>query len=303
MDNQLYEIYRNSEEYKLWPINKEPFLNIVTGKHKNDINNETKVFKEYVGDDLAGYISIKVRESKGVICFLFVGKNHRNNGIGSKLLKQAQEHFRGKGVKEVLFGAGAGSYIFPGLPKNLNVEGFFKELGFEVTDKGLIDMYQDITNWNLPAGILEMMEEKGVKIAMSTREVAEKIVEFTKENFPNWYEYYRSDMEEERFSEVFYASIEDEIVGISELWMGECNWKLLFEGSVGGGAALGVSEKHRGKGIGLAMKAWGTQKIKEQGIKYVWIGWTYAVDFYRKLGFEVWREYWSVRKEIDPSNS
>ena len=156
-------------------------------------------------------------------------------------------------------------------------------------------MYQDITNWSADNNIFKKIYEKGIIIKYSNETVADKIIDFSKENFPNWYEYYKKDMEEKNFDKVFYAAIDNEIVGISNLWIGDCTWDLLFESNVGGGGALGVSEKHRGQGIGIAMKTWGTQRIKEKGIKYIWIGWTYAIDFYKKLGFKVWREYLKVK--------
>lgn len=291
MNKELFNAYRDAKEYEVWPLKEEVFVNTIYGKHKNDINNQTKVFTEEIEGKLVGFISCKVRDTKGVITFIFVKEEFRLKGIGSKLLKQSIDWLKINGSNEAVFGAGAGSYIFPGIPKNLRIEGFFRKNGFEVTDDGLVDMFQDITSWKAPEEIFNQAENKGVKIQFSNKESANKIVEFAKENFPNWYEYYKQDMGNEKYDKVFYASIQGEVVGISKLWMGDCTWDLLFENNVGGGGALGVSEKHRGKGIGLAMKAWGTKRIKDKGIKYIWIGWTYAIDFYKNLGFEVWREY------------
>lgn len=292
MDISLFEIYKQSHEYTLWPLKEDKFLSILYGTDSSDINNQTKVFTHIESNNTVGFISTKIKDNKGVIVFLFVSPESRLKGVGTSLLKQSLEWFKQNDVHEIALGAKAGSYIFPGLPKNLGIEGFFKKNGFEISDDGLVDMYQDITNWDVPQSVFDSVESENVKINFSNEKVAKDIVEFTKNNFPNWYDNYKFDMERKKYEKVFYASIGDEIVGISKLWVGDCVWDLLFENNVGGGGALGVSEKHRGKGIGLAMKAWGTIKIKEKGIKYVWIGWTYAVDFYKKLGFKVWREYY-----------
>lgn len=298
MRKELFNIYKNSKEYKIWPLKEDVFLNIINGNHKNDIDNQTKIFSKKIDNTTVGFISCKIKEDRGSIVFIFIDKRHRFKGLGSKLLKKSIEWFKTNKVKEITFGSGAGSYMFPGLPKNLEIEDFFRKNGFVISDDGLVDMYQDITNWEFPKDLLDKVEKEGVTIQFSSKDVGGKIMRFTKENFPNWYEYYKQDMENEDFHSVFYASINDEIVGISKLWIGDCTWDLLFENSIGGGGALGVSEKHRGKEIGLAMKAWGTQKVKERGVKYVWIGWTYAIDFYKKLGFEVWREYFKVKMVI-----
>lgn len=295
MNQGLFELYKNSEEFKIWPLKENTFLETIYGKHKDDFQNETKVFECEIDNEDIGFISCKIRDKKGVITFLFVDSEHRLKGFGSSLIKEALGWFKDKNITEIVFGAGSGSYIFPGLPKNLQIEEFFKKNGFDVKEDGLVDMYQDISDWSVDKSVFEKVKNEGINIDFSNEKVAGKIVEFAKINFPNWYEYYKIDMERKKFKSVFYASIGNEIVGISKLWVGDCTWDLLFENNVGGGGALGVSEKHRGKGIGLAMKAWGTQKIKEKGIKYVWIGWTYAIDFYKKLGFKVWREYFKVK--------
>jgi beta-N-acetylhexosaminidase len=299
MDKDLFNIYKNSKEYETWPLKEDAFLKTIYGTHKNDTNNETEVFTLEVEGKVVGFVSCKIKNSKGVVAFLFVEEMHRLNSIGSNLLIQSLEWFKANNVDEVVLGAGAGSYIFPGLPKNLHIENFFKKNGFELIDDGLVDMYQDISKWKVLKDIFESVKKENVNIDFSSEKVADQIVVFAKNSFPNWYDYYKSDMEEKNYDKVFYASINDEIVGISKLWIGDCTWDLLFENNVGGGGALGISEKHRGKGIGLAMKAWGTQKIKEKGIKYVWIGWTYEIAFYKKLGFEVWREYYNAKLRIN----
>jgi GNAT superfamily N-acetyltransferase len=252
MDSKLFKLYRNSSEYGVWPLKEETFFKTIYGIHKNDKDNQTKVFTSEREGKLVGYISCKVKNSKGVITFIFVDKAHRFVGIGSNLFDQAIDWFKTNTVKEVVLGAGAGSYVYPGLPKNLQIENFFKKVGFEIIDDGLVDMYQDITNWQVSTEIFERIKKENVKIDFSNEKIARKIVQLAKNNFPDWYEYYKSDMEEKKYGKVFYASINDEIVGISKLWVGDCTWDLLFENNVGGGGALGVSEKQRGKGVGLA---------------------------------------------------
>ena len=297
--NMTYQIYKNSEDFQLWPIDEVKFVEILHGLSKYDKDVTTEVFMSKDSKfTLQGFLTAKVKDDKGVITFIFVSKEFRKQGMGRKLMNQALEFFKAEGVKKIYVGAKIGSYFWPGIPKNLNCEKFFEKFGFEVKDEGLVDMYQDISNYIPPTGAYDALTKENVNIAYATEESGQKILEFAKVNFPNWYDYYKNHIDNGEFENVFYASINDEVVGVSVLWQNDCNWKILFENNVGGGGALGVAEKWQGKSIGLAMKSWGTERIKEKGIKYVWISWTYAIDFYKKLGFEVWREYFMGKKTI-----
>ena len=286
--SHLFSIYKASAEYTLWPIKEERFIKILTGV--GDTNTTIRIFSLGNAFILCKYKETD-EENKGRIIFLFVSKKDRKKGIGTQLLEQGIEWLKSKGATEIKCGGGAGSYFWPAIPKNLDCKEFFVKNGFEVEDNGPVDMSQDITNFVVPKGVDDSLKENKVEIEFSSKEWADEILKFTKENFPNWYDYYEQHLKNEEYDKVFFAHKDKEIIGISELWIGDCNWDLLFENNVGGGGALGISEEWRGKGIGLAMKSYGTELLRDKGIKYVWIGWTYEIDFYKKLGFKVWREF------------
>ena len=190
-----------------------------------------------------------------------------------------------------------GSYFWPGVPENLpSLQNFLKKEGF-VLSEGPVDMSADITNFSAQTNVYKTLDENGVTIEFASERYKDQILKFTKENFSNWYEYYLDDLTKGKYDEIFFAHKGDEIIAISKLWIGG-NWDLLFENNVGGGGALGVSEKWRGKGIGLAMKTWGTEILRDKGVKYVWIGWTSSIGFYEKLGFRVWRRYFNAELDI-----
>lgn len=72
----------------------------------------------------------------------------------------------------------------------------------------------------------------------------------------------------------------------------------MFDNNVGGGGDLGVDPKWRGKGIGLAMKSWGMEVLKAEGVKYCWVAWTHVPGFYEKLGFKLWRKYFKASLKL-----
>lgn len=293
--SEAYDIYKSSKEYDLWPTSESKFLDVLYGK--SDTGNKTKVFTELANNEVVGFMSIKTKfsgvEKRASIVSIFVKENLRNKGIGHKLLQEGISWLKSEKVTSVKFGTSAGSYFWPGIPENLiSLHSFLESEGFLITD-GPVDMCSEITNFTVPANTYKGLEENGVTIEFSTREYKDQILEFTKKNFPDWYEYYLEDLTKEKFNNIFFARKGDEIIAISKLWIGG-NWDLLFGNSVGGGGALGVSKEWRGKGMGLAMKSWGTEILKDKGIKYVWVGWTYSTGFYEKLGFTVWRKYFNA---------
>jgi GNAT superfamily N-acetyltransferase len=293
MNASTYKIFKSSKEYALWSMKEQKFLDILYGN--NDLHNETKVICEESDNSLIGFISVKYKvigkEKRGVIVFLFVDEKYRGTGAGKKLLTAGVNWLKGKRVKEIKCGANAGSYFWPGIPENLNVANFFLKNGFQTTNDVVVDMFQDVTNFVAPSNIYLPLKENTVIIEYANEEYASKISDFVKADFPNWAEYYQESRIKEHPKNFFFAHKGDEIIGVSTLWIGNSNWDMLFENSVGGGGALGVSEKWRGKGVGSAMKCWGTEKIKSSGIKYVWVGWTSSISFYEKLGFKIWRKF------------
>lgn len=295
---ETFKLYETSEEYKLWPMSEEKFLRILYGTE--DQNNQTKVFTETVDSKLAGFVSMKskVVEGKltGVLTFIFVAPEFRSRGIGDKLFEAGINWLREQGIDKVKFGVLAGSYFWPGVPDNLpQLESFLQKKGFEIEQDGPVDMSGEITNFTPPEGTYDTLAENNVTIEYANADFKDRILQFAQENFPRWYEYYQQKLDNEEWDKVFFAHQGDKVIAISQLWIGDCNWEMLFENNVGGGGALGVSEEWRGKGIGLAMKSWGTEILRDKGIKYVWISWTSSVGFYEKLGFKVWRRYKNAR--------
>jgi predicted N-acetyltransferase YhbS len=55
------------------------------------------------------------------------------------------------------------------------------------------------------------------------------------------------------------------------------------------------AESLREQGIGLALAARATEIVRERGLARSYVGWTWLVDWYGKLGYRVWQEYIMAR--------
>ncbi|MCK9368582.1 GNAT family N-acetyltransferase [Candidatus Dojkabacteria bacterium] len=294
----LWKLYESSNSFKLWPVKKEKFLNILSGE--GDINDLTKIFVAKDNSEIIGYLVCKYSPNElesSTLVLIIIKKEYEKKGTGKELLTKLETFLKSINVKKIALG---NSYLWPGIPENLNCKDFFIKNGFVLQDEMPVDMARDTSNWTPPSGIYDCLDKYGVKIEFSNKEVAEDILDVLKKDFSDyeWYKFYKRDFDEGKYNNVFYAHKDKEIIAVSELWYKNCTWDLLFENNVGGGAVLGVVEDWRGKGIGLAMKTWGTERVKEMGAKYIYIGWTYEIDFYKRLGFEVWRRYYRGYKSI-----
>jgi predicted N-acetyltransferase YhbS len=69
-----------------------------------------------------------------------------------------------------------------------------------------------------------------------------------------------------------------------------------IHGSIG---PLGVDGSVRGGGLGLGLVAAGTAYLRQQGATFVTIDWTDLADFYGRLGYKPWKNYYMGSKELN----
>lgn len=90
----------------------------------------------------------------------------------------------------------------------------------------------------------------------------------------------------------------NEIVASATINFMDYKYQGLFDGVVGCGGILGVKRSERQKGLGIALKAKGMERLRENGAKYVVVQYTSEPDFYKKLGFKEFRNYHMLRIDI-----
>lgn len=295
----LYSQYSESDTYKKWPIDKQDFDRILFGQ--KDIDNQKTVLVAKHENEMVGYISVKYKvakdEKKAVIVFIFVTKNHRKKGIGSLLVQEGINWLRKREAKEVVVGGGAGSWFWPGIPENLHCNTFFEKNGFKIIDDTRVDMIMDLFRYTPPSNVYEALKKEEIKIRYANPEDQKEIVDFIDANFNSWAEHYEKAFKDGK-ERIFCAVKNGKVIASSLLWKGTCQWEKLFDNNVGGGGDLGVHPEWIGKGIGIAMKSWGMEILKEEGVKYCWVAWTHVPGFYEKLGFSVWRKYFKGSLDI-----
>lgn len=56
-------------------------------------------------------------------------------------------------------------------------------------------------------------------------------------------------------------------------------------------AAVGVDERFRGKGVGLALVVKAMENLRERGVEGVFVDDVHIDGFYERFGFETWWQY------------
>ena len=241
-------------------------------------------------------------ESTGWISLIYVSKQYRKNGIGSKLLEMSFEAFEALKIKKIYLGKDYQNF-FPGLPKDLkeNLD-WFKHRGFEA-------LYEtnDLINLNISTDLL--MKDSPFEYKLCTKELLPNLVQFMKNNFPGrWLkelnDYIKIGGNGNEY--VICTDSSNMIYGFCRI--GRFNtpiekiafsltWRNRFE-KLGGIGPLGVDSNFRRQHIAYNTIIKAMNILKEEGCKCLIIDWTNLLSFYRRFGFEIWKTYIYIEKNL-----
>lgn len=241
-------------------------------------------------------------EDVGWINFLFVKEGWRGKGIGSRLLKEAEESLREQGCTTIHLGRDV-QHFFPGVPLELteSIE-WFKGKGYQ-SGEVVFDMIQLVEDRQTN---FDMSMEPSFQIRRGKSGDEQALILFLQEAFPGRWEYeVRSLFERGGTAKQFvliwqgdrvrgFCRInrpDDEVIGSNVYW------SELYKGkAVGGIGPLGVSSQIRKNGLGLKIVKQAMKELKEDGVEVWMIDWTTLESFYNKLGFKKWKQYLQMSK-------
>lgn len=267
------------------------------------------------GEQLIGFAGTQVdrnaaptQERSGGIAVVLVHPDWQRQGIGTRLHAAALTWLRREGVRNLML-AGGGMYRFwPGIPADLpGAYDFFAACGWPLEpERRSCDLVRDLSDFELPLAMSAKLAEERVTIRPARREEVDDVLAFEHRHFPGWaagFDYMAALGDYVNLLVAFDA--EKGIVGTLMLhtpasrWLAaNITWKTMLGDSLGGISAVGVAESERGRGIGIGMVAVGCEVLRARGVENSHIDWTGIVDFYGKLGYTVWREYWMSRREL-----
>lgn len=265
------------------------------------IDNDHNVIGFIVTKKWQEQLDTKMSSRNSWIQVLLVDHRHRQNGIGTKLLKHAESALASSGLNKVVLGRDPWHY-FPGIPKQYGeVCAWFEKRGYQAqgSDYDLICQYDNPDNPPVQAG--------DVTFSILDKKDKDQLLEFLHRCFPGRWEYEAIHYFQKGGTgrEFLVLKKNNQIIGFCRINDGRSPfiaqnvyWAPLFNEELGGIGPLGIDANERKQGYGLAIVEAGVERLRNRNIDTIVIDWTGLVDFYNKLGYEVWKSYISLEKDI-----
>lgn len=247
-------------------------------------------------------IPVNIGAHIGWIQVLLVRSDYRKQGIGSTLLRMSESALKESGATEILLGRDPWHY-FPGIPAEyVQCAKWFKQRGYESigNDYDLIASYDETSTITKP-------EINNVEVVMLSIDEKDAFLQFLHRVFPGRWEYEAIHYFEKGGTGREFVILKKggEIIGFcrinddkSPMIAQNVYWAPLFSETLGGIGPLGIDQKERGNGYGLAVVQAGIYFLRERNIKRIVIDWTGLIDFYKKLNYQVWKDYLKYRKKL-----
>ena len=230
---------------------------------------------------------------KGVIAAIFVDKNSRGNGIGSKLLDKAEEHIRQQGNKTAVLG---GMVIYQGAPIAGDNISFFEKRGYQ-GEEITVNMAAKLADFD--ASKLDIYPAPDyIRFRYEKPEEHEKLLKAIESVEPNWVQYFSKPSPKSRIKTLIAEDIRSgAIAGFVTTEPNAATFEHdgLITGSMG---CVGVVPEYRRLGIGLRMVADGMQKLKEQRDQAVELTYIVLTDWYSRLGLTICSRQWMAKKKL-----
>ncbi|WP_316244937.1 GNAT family N-acetyltransferase [Oceanobacillus jeddahense] len=247
-------------------------------------------------------LDVGISNEIGWIQVLLVKQDQRNQGVGSTLLANAESQLQNDGVKQILLGRDPWHY-FPGIPVELEeTKAWFEHKGYKNTgtEHDMIRKYS-INDKIEPPNI------EGIECSVLELEDKKLFLDFLHRCFPGRWEYEAIHYFQNGGTGREFVILKkgQKIIGFCRMNDAKSNliaqnvyWAPLFKEELGGIGPLGVDEKERGQGYGLAVVEAGIYYLRKRGVSRIVIDWTGLVAFYNKLGYNVWKTYSAYNKDI-----
>ena len=217
------------------------------------------------------------------------------------LHEHAISSLKQRGVTQIQIGRGP-HYFWQGVPANLpDAWAFFQACGWQEVERSF-DLIQELADYATPPEVYERLNPT-ITISQAIPDDTAGILSFEEQHFPQWLRFFQLVLDHQAYADVVVArEVNQGIAGTALVidprspgWNDDIRWLSLLGESTGSIGTLGVAELLREQGIGLALAARATEIAGERGLKRSYLGWTWLVDWYGKLGYRVWREYIMTR--------
>jgi GNAT superfamily N-acetyltransferase len=242
------------------------------------------------------------RPGTGNISAILVDRAARRRGIGSLLLERVEGELASRGVFTLHLGRDT-YHFFPGAPESAGEDS--RALALFLDARGFAggamvhDLWADLAEVDpgarpaSAAGFASGPYEEGDRRGLE---------DFLARCFPGRWQADTLEALEAGMAPrdlvLLRAKAGGEVLGFSRIYDGESPllgpglyWRRLLGPSPGGLGPMGVDERYRGRGLGLALLGDCLAELSRRGVRRMAIDWTDLVGFYGKRGFGIWKSY------------
>ena len=294
-----------------YPLSERVFLQNTHGNHFYQPGDGLVARS---GDQLVGFCLTRVSgvtrppptPRQGVIVALLVDPDHRRRGVATALLAAAESRLQRQGVSQVAIARASPYRFWPGVPTDLTpARAFFAARDYE-TDGSAFDLVRNLADYAHPERVRETLAREGVRIEPAGEDDVTELLAFERREFSGWEGSTRLMCTVGDADHLIVVRDRGEIIGSCQTFSPASRfrsvnvvWERLLGADVGGMAAVGIAATHRGRGLGLALCAVASGILQRRGVGQCIVDWTGLLDFYGKLGYQPWREYWMASKQLD----
>lgn len=298
MSKAVYELFRRTLPFIV--RDEETALRII-GNKENKIIEERNTENQLIGVSVI---------HKNTILLLCVEESYRNQGIGSRLLKESEEAIMSAGYDEVTVGVGE-DYLMPGVPtsmryvpseneyldKDVNEDAsrFFEKRGYVHSwDCNCFDMKFPLCEFDKEEySIGDAMD--GICYRLATGEDMAGITECTDAACEEFTRYYQDAYiyTENDSSRVLIAMDGARVVGTLMVDMDK-------ESGLGSVGCTAVHPDYQGRHIAVNMVTLGTKYLKDAGMKEAYLSYTYSgLDhMYGYAGYKIFVYFMMAKKKL-----
>lgn len=236
----------------------------------------------------------------GWIPFFFVDPEAERQGIGSRLLDEAEGFLRGHGRKKLFFASYAPNYIVPGIDAAGYPKGaaFLRKNGF-IKQYSAVAMDYSLVGYETPAEVAALKrqrEAEGYVFRTARDEDLTELIRFNLDFFnPDWARAIREGLLQSlTLEQIMVARERGRLVGFC-LFGG-------YEGVRERFGPFGVHPDQRGQGIGKILLHDALRSMRAHALHGAWFLWTGeqspAGHLYKQTGFSITRTFDIMVKDL-----
>jgi ribosomal protein S18 acetylase RimI-like enzyme len=311
---KLYNLC-NEEFGFIFPITEELFQKNVYNYGKCALNYSfVAIEKEEVLGFIIGKVwddkyEVKGYESIGWISLLYVKPSVRRQGIGTLLTEKIEKIFKEENKAIIYLGKDYCNF-FPGLPVELKIHrSFFEKRGYTL-NYDTNDLIKKVTE-KTPLEILKPYKDgKNYLIRRANVNDFPMIDNLLKKNWPGrWHMEFLDYVNNGGNGNEYMICIDENNVVCGFCKVCDITTPLILSGYsmnfydrfefLGGIGPLGVDIEYRKRNIANNILKTIINELINKKVSEIIIDWTNLMHIYQKYGFEIWKSYTYVYKEIE----